>query len=1541
MSRAERRAGRSTLDVAIIGIGLRFPGADEPRTLWRNLKEGVESTVEMSVGDCATGNTPYAREPHYVRAGAVLSNVEHFDAEFFGYSRREAELIDPQHRLFLECSWEAFEDAGYPPRSVKGSVGVYAGCSLNTYLINQLHPNRGYFPGRTFQESTYDLQLLLGSECDHLTTRVSHRLDLRGPSVNLQTACSTSLVAVHLGCQALCAGECDMVLAGSSNVRVPHAAGYLAEDGMMFSPDGHTRSFDAAARGTLFGSGVAAVLLKPLGAALRDRDSIYAVIKGSAVNNDGASKLSYSAPSVEGQAAVIRQALRRAGVTAESITYVEAHGTATPLGDIVEVAALRSAFATTQKQYCALGSIKTNFGHLVRTSGMAGLIKSALSLRHGQLPPTLHFCVPNPDLDLEQSPFYINTCLKEWVTEGVPRRAGVSAFGMGGTNAHVVLEEAPDLEGAKPAAREPWHVFSLSAKSDAALTDLVRHYVHGLRSGDLSGELGDVCHTANVGREQFQFRFAAAVSSYRELEARLQRLLESPSPVTPTKPASLAFLFPGQGSQYESMGWALYQTQPTFKQLIDECNDVLVSYAAFSLIEMLDPAGRPDMVHHAAVTQVVLFSLEYAIARLWMMWGVQPSFLMGHSLGQYAAAAIAGVFSFEEGLRLVMERGKLFDTLITSDGRMVSVNASEACVKQWIETYDSDVSIAAVNGEADTVVSGASPAISALCADLRQKGVRFKELNVSRACHSPLVDPVLAPLLAVAETIRFSPPKIPMICNRTGRQVGPEVATPGYWAQHARDTVRFADGMAELGRLGANVFLETGPDCVLLGMGARCLTEMDALWLPSLPRPSPGGRLDCWQRLTAGVAAIFQRGLMVNWQAFDADYQFNRVHLPTYRFQRERFWVDSSPPKLPEGLVRPEIDDTRPSAQSSDVEPTHPGRNEHLLELKWMEKPHDLSGTTREKAQTGWWLLISDGSASATSLAIRLRQLHGASVMTCSLKDLMNKAWTEALEPVVSGTPEAAYTVVYLSFGGSLQVTETHGQAEAIGLVWRACEGLTSFLLSVIERDRLPQKLCIVTRGAQHVVASDSVQGVLDAPLWPLGKVIGFEFPQISCLNVDLDPSDPTNEWLYNELSANSHERQVAYRGSCRYVARLAPPVRPLVPESASTATHDFRISRPEGAFLITGGLGGLGLIAAEWLASRGVRRMILMGRHAPSTEAQKVIAKLETTGVALTMVSGDVCVLADVRAAFEELDADGTPLSGIIHAAGVLDDCVLTELTRQRFLTVANPKIGGVLNLYAAVEERPQRPDYVILYSSASSLLGSAGQASYAAANGFLDAFASYWRHRGQACVSVNWGSWEGAGMLARNPVALRRSKQRGFLPLENGVALDTIPTILNSGYSQIGVVPMNWPQYLSEMSLAADPVYQLLVGKRADATVEKDGFRHALAQGDRGRRASILLQRVRDHAAHVLGMDSHPDSSVLIHDDTALTDYGLDSLSAIELKNRIQADVGCSLPITLALEYPSITAITSFVLECHAHTDPGLAESFSGAVRALETRQ
>jgi acyl transferase domain-containing protein len=876
--------------IAVVGMACRFPGARDTDEFWRNLREGVESITPLSAAEVDA--EPAARfdaaKPNYVRAAPILEDVEGFDAAFFDITPREAEFMDPQHRLFLECSWQAMERAGYDPNLYPGRVGVFGGTGISGYLIFNICSRQDLV------ESLSDFRAMIqqGNDKDYLTTRVSYKLNLRGPSINVQTTCSTSLVAVNLACQSLLTYQCDMALAGGVSVRVPHRVGYLYQEGGILSPDGHCRAFSARAAGTLFGSGAGVILLKRLRDAVAEGDHIHAVIRGSAVNNDGSLKVGYTAPGVEGQAEVIAEALALAGVDARTVRYVEAHGTGTTLGDPVEVAALAKAFGETAgvKRFCALGSVKTNFGHLDTAAGVAGLIKTALALEHRMLPPTLHFDRPNPAIDFENSPFYVNTTLREWEAGATPRRAGVSSFGIGGTNAHVVLEEAPPASSSGPA--RPFKVLVLSAKTGTALEAATRGLAAHLERHP-EGEFADAAYTLQVGRRAFAHRRALVC---RDREEALALLASRDAGRVFTSAAAgrrrVAFLFPGQNSQYVGMAEGLYRSEPFFRKQLDACAKLLLPELGLDVRGILYPeAGGADearmRLNDAFVTQPTLFAVEYSLASLLMEWGVVPHAMLGHSIGEYVAACLAGVMSLEDALSLLVKRGRLLCGL--SGGRMLAVQLSEQEVSSLLGRR---LSLAAVNGPAQSVVAGLAEDVTRLERRLAEVGVACKPLGTSHAFHSAQVDPLLGRFAEEVGKFRLHSPRIPYLSNVTGTWVTAEQATdPQYWAAHLRQTVRFADSVAELLKDDEMVLLEVGPGRTLTSLTTRHPRRNAKHLVLASARHRDERQPDSLYLLNA-LALLWLAGVPVNWSRFSRHERRRRVPLPTYPFERQRHWFE-------------------------------------------------------------------------------------------------------------------------------------------------------------------------------------------------------------------------------------------------------------------------------------------------------------------------------------------------------------------------------------------------------------------------------------------------------------------------------------------------------------------------------------------------------------------------------------------------------------------------------------------------------------------------
>lgn len=873
-----------TDDIAIIGMSGRFPGARDLRAFWHNLQGGVDSIGHFSEEELiASGLFPIdvIRHPDFIAAKGVLEDADMFDAAFFGISPREAELMDPQHRLLMECAWHALEDSGYDSDRYPGRIAAFTSTGLNTYMAFNIcsHPGLAQRVG--------GFQLSICNDKDFVATRIAYAMNLKGASLNVSTACSSSLVSVHFACQHLLTQQSDITIVGAVSVHFPQKVGHIYEAGAAYSPDGLCRPFDATKSGLIDGSGVAAVVLKRLDDAVADGDTIYAVIKGTAVNNDGRNKVGYTAPSIEGQADVISEAMEMAGVEPDTMSYVEAHGTATPLGDPIEVAGLTQAYRRRTKRtgFCGLGSVKSNIGHADTAAGLAGLMKVVLGMQHGQMAPSLHYKAPNPELHIEQSPFYVVGELKDWPRTGNhPRRAGLSSFGVGGTNAHAVIEEAP--APAQGSVSRPDQLLVLSAKTPTALQHAIKD-LHAHLKSHPQVSLADVAHTLQVGRRQFNRRAVVSARTVDEALAGLSDVKRLKTASVDDDGTAVAFMFPGQGSQHPGMAQALYEREESFRRDVDRCADLLAPTLGLDIRTLLfaekDAAAR---LQQTAIAQPALFTIEYALAQLWMRWGVKPAAMIGHSIGEYVAACVAGVFTLADALNIVATRGRLMQSM--QPGVMVAVLHPEPDVRALL---GGTMEIAAVNSPSTCVVSGPAAAAAAFEAELAMRNISSQRLHTSHAFHSSMMEPMLAPFIQALSQVRPSVPAIPFVSNLTGTWITPEQATsPQYWADHLRHAVKFSAGLSQLLRDTPSILLEVGPGRALSGLARQLGGESQPHTITSLPHASEAR--DDQQAVVGALGDLWLGGVSVDWQKFHAGERLRRVPLPGYPFQRQRYWIE-------------------------------------------------------------------------------------------------------------------------------------------------------------------------------------------------------------------------------------------------------------------------------------------------------------------------------------------------------------------------------------------------------------------------------------------------------------------------------------------------------------------------------------------------------------------------------------------------------------------------------------------------------------------------
>jgi acyl transferase domain-containing protein len=1359
-------AGPTTgLEIAIIGMVGRFPGAKTLDAFWQNLRDGVESVTFFADDELTAAgvNAAALDDPHYVKAGAILDDIELFDAPFFGFNPREAEVIDPQQRIFLECAWEALEHAGYNAELYEGAIGVYAGVSMSTYFFN-LYAD--YDP-LVLASSP---QILLGNGKDYLATRVSYKMNLDGPSVSVQTACSTALVAVHMAARSLLSGECDLALAGAVSINVPQKLGYRYQEESIFSPDGHCRAFDAQAQGTVFGNGVGIVVLKRLADALDDGDTIYAVIKGTAINNDGALKVGYTAPSVEGQAKAITAAQRVAEVEPDTITYVETHGTGTLLGDPIEVAALTQAFraGTDRTGFCALGSVKTNIGHTNVAAGIAGLIKAVLALQHEQIPPSLHFHAPNPNIDFASSPFYVNSMLAEWPTSDVPRRAGVSSFGLGGTNAHAVIEEAPPL--AESGAARPWQLLLLSARTSSALETATANLAAHLRSHP-EHNLADIAYTLQVGRKSFEHRRMLVCRDHADalaaLAAGASRVFTSTQEPT-DRP--VVFMFPGGGTQYVNMGRELYETEPVFREQIDTCAELLRPRIGYDLREIIYPTSGTGTMYRAPTTDggaassdqrpaltrtsvalPALFMVEYALAQLWLSWGVQPAALIGHSLGEYVAACLSGVFTLDDALALVLLRGQLIEQL--PSGAMLSVSLAEADLGPLM---NEQLSLAAINGPSLCVASGPLAAIEALAATLRTQSISFRRIKIEAAGHSELITPILEPFTQFVRKLHLRAPGIPYISNVTGTWISASDATdPQYWARHLRQTVRFAAGVAELLQEPTRILLEVGPGQALTALARQQPCQGAQPTVLASTRHRHETRSDVAVVLET-LGQLWLAGVRVDWTAFSDDQQRRRLPLPTYPFERQRYWIEPQrQSSMQRGLSQRKADIADwfyiPSWKLSL--PPAPMQADMLGEIgarwllcidddvgpalvKWLEHARQAvivvrAGTRFDRLADGVYMLDPGSADDYIALLQELRSLD-------KLPDIVVHLWT--LTPLSAQSGRAFF-----------KQAQDRGYYSLL------------FLCHALEAEQISAPLRIeVVSNQLHSITEAEIAYPEKATLLGPCKVIPQEYPNITCHCIDIgapaasDAQARLIERLLAEIAANTPDRVIAYRGSQRWVQTFEP-VR------LDDGAKPSRAIRDQGVYLITGGLGNVGLLLAKQLA-QSAARLTLIGRaglpprdewaswlatHEPREDLShkiRSVLELEELGAEVLVIGADVADADQMRAALAQTSARFGALHGVIHAAGITSgDSIfqpISAIRRDESEAQFRPKAYG---LYVLAELlRDQALDFCMLISSNATILGGLGLIAYSAANLFMDAFAAQQSKLGAVSwISTNWDGW------------------------------------------------------------------------------------------------------------------------------------------------------------------------------------------------------
>lgn len=1503
-------------DIAIISLAGRFPGARDIDAFWENLKNGVESISYFTDEELlAEGINPKLLESNnYVKSSGILEKIDLFDAEFFDFSPREAAILDPQQRLFLECAWEAIEKAGYNPEIYPGLIGVYAGVGINSYLLNNLIYHRDLL------ESIGEYQVILDSDKDFLPTRVAYKLNLKGPAVNIQTACSTSLVAVHLACQSLLSGECDMALSGGVTLRVPHKNGYLYQEGMILSPDGHCRTFDAEAKGTVGSNGLGIVLLKRLGDAIAENDQIHAIIRGSAINNDGAVKVGYTAPSITGQAAVISDALAIADVAPETITYIEAHGTATELGDPIEITALNQVFKskTSARNFCAIGSLKSNIGHTDTAAGVGGLIKTTLALKHQLIPPSLHFKNPNPKIDFDNSPFYVNTQLTPWETiNNTPLRAGVSSFGIGGTNAHVILEQAPELapiETAKIA-----HILLISARNETALNQATENLAAHLQKHP-DENLGDIAHTLSCGRKAFNHRrmlVCGNINQAVEILSNHDSLSLIPNNIE-TQERPVIFMFSGQGSQYINMGRELYATEPVFQETIDLCCQILQTHLKLDLREIIYPQPEnikqaEEKLNQTAISQPAIFIIEYALTQLWKSWGISPKAMIGHSIGEYVAACIAGVFSLEDVLYLVANRGQMMQQLPA--GAMLSVPLSPQEIKAFLTP---EIDIAVINEPSRCVVSGTITTIEKLQKLLTSKNIESRLLHTSHAFHSQMMEAILKQFTEIFNKVSLNSPQIPYISNLTGTWITQQQATnPEYWVQHLRKTVRFSQGLETLfneSQFTESIFLEIGPGRVLTSFAKKHPQKSPSqLIFTSLPHPQENHSDSAFVLHTLGN--LWLTGMEINWNAVYPPESHYKVILPTYPFQRQSYWI-SAPENRSLSTTNAEILSKNltkksniadwfyvPSWQRLPLLPSQTTVNQVLLfiddvgigEELAKQYPHAITvkiGESFKQQSVGKYTINPESSEDYIALIKELQSLNFTPEKVVHLWNLTSEEPNQKLDEeldidiIQKSQNKGFYSLLYYVKACSQQV------------FIHECE------------------ITVIANHVQDVTGDEDLHPEKSTILGTI-PTIPQEYPYFTCRAVDIIISNNNTQiinQLVTEINTKTTDKNIAYRGKNRWVQTFEKFPIPLHSENTNL--------RENGVYLITGGLSYVGFSLAKYLAKTVQAKLILTGRsqlparkdwskylknHAEEDSISQQILKvqeLEELGAKVMVISADVSNLEEMKTAINKAEKKFGNINGVIHAAGAgaiwgQSINVIENITKPECENQFTAKVYGTLVLAKILKNKEL--DFCMLTSSLSAILGGLGFIAYAAVNTFMDVFVqAYNKNHDYPWISVDWDGWQSNKQVRVNNQTFGEEISDLEITSEEGVTAFT-HLLLAKESSQIVVSTVELEPRVNLWVKRGLTKNQDSVNQKKLAKSNHKLTNYVAPRNDTEAKIASIFELL-------LGV-----TDVSIHD--SFLEIGGDSLTGTQLLSKLKQAFAVNLPINTIFESPTIAELAKVV--------------------------
>jgi phthiocerol/phenolphthiocerol synthesis type-I polyketide synthase E len=1402
---------RPTKDIAIVGMSLRFPGANDVNGFWKNIVTGTESITNFSDEELRAAGLDESiiNGQDYVKSAGIIKDVDQFDANFFGYSQKDAELADPQSRIFLECAWEALEDSGYVPETFDGKIGVYGSAYASNYLLKNL-------PRHVAESAKKENEFYTLYQCvnDYLATNTAYKLNLKGPSISIQTWCTSTIVATHLACKSLREKECDMALAGGVQIRLPQE-GYFVQDG--YSPDGHCRSFDKNSNGMVAGSGAGILVLKRLEDAVKHRDHIYAVIKGTSINNDGAGnqKLSYHGITSQGIYAAAMDAIQDAEINPSTIQYMEGHGGATELGDRIEFSALTKAYTRNQEKYCAIGSVRPNIGHLGNASGAAALIKTALALNKKIIPPSINFTALSSFNDKKHNPFYVNTISKNWDND-LPRRAAVNSYGVGGTNTHVILEEAPERTNTHT-FRSP-QLLTVSAKTPTALDAITKNLINYLLNNPTSN-LADIAYTLNIGRKNFAFKRATLITQPKNAVVELQKMLA----IAPTENLGdvppVAFMFPGHGDQYDRMAFELYQTEPAFKKHLDVCAKLFHTISGIDFLNVLYPSVNSEPRLYASddirITHPALFSIEYAMSQMLIELGIQPKAMIGYSLGEIVAACLAGVFTLEEALTLIADQAALVMEL--APGGMLAVPLSEKELKPYL---GSQLSIAAINGPSICIVSGPQTLLDDLQQQIRKLRWECMPLQSSYAFHSGMVDPIVDKLAEKISKIKFKAPSIPFISTVTGKWITTEEAIdPSFWAKKIRQTVLFDEGIQKLLEKQEYILLEVGPRQTLSSLTKAHPKKSKNQTVLSMQYVIPGQQSEKFSVLDT-VKELWKKGVPINWKNFYQYEERNRLPLPTYPFERQRYWIE------------PQKGAPLENAFSKSLQ-----KREDLSEWFYVPRwkhatPHDLSFVSENLTSHKFvWMVFEDTCHLSTGI---IKKLHHFDQKVIRINAGKEFAQVSAYEYRINPALASDYGKLIES------LKETNLIPEKIIHVWNVSaneksnlsledlrllqeSGFYSLLfLTQAFGEKLPSNKLTITVVSNHTskVTGEEILFPEKATVLGLIKVIPIEYRIIKCSSIDvvLPNNSPWDEDLLDNLLYEClHEpskQPIAYRGAYRFEQLIEQ--LPIHKKQKPTRL------KKDATYLITGGLGGMGLVLAEHIVrtvksvnlallnrsvfpSKNEWDLWLQGHDNNDPISRKIlkIRELEGLGATVLVFCGDVADMESMKKSIAVIKARFGSMNGVIHLAGIsggglaYGQGVIQYRTKEEVEKVFDSKVYGTALLNKLFD--PGELDFMILGSSNSSAIGFYGQADYSGANAYLDAYAHRHNSKSNPVLAINWDVWSEAGMALSTSIA-KEERVIDDQALQNGIlnteGIEIFDRLLQVNFPQVIISTRNFHQ-------------------------------------------------------------------------------------------------------------------------------------------------